>query len=375
MPTPDEDPMSILECLKRSTYPLAFRYLHKATGLNAHELSRMLSQLITSGLVSQVTYVDPFGFRVIRYRIQNSSEEIYVEDNASLEDKPFSNQSIEDDASFSTRLLKKRSKLSPEEEQRLIQKAQDQDDKKSESRLVLHYLPWLSGIAHSICNEPDKFFDLVQIGTEAFLKCIRRFDKGRGRSLPSYAYRAVWGSMLNFLVRQDWLVPLPETRRLLIRLIREATDRLLLQHGREPSIQEVADETWLTEETIRSAAQADLAHSVSSLESVSEDFLAANERYQPELAVEPRHLLESLKRAVSESTIFDDREKQILFSRSLLPITERKKLKELAADMKISTKRVHCIEQRAVKKLRKNMVTTSRLAILKVRKISARIAK
>jgi RNA polymerase sigma factor (sigma-70 family) len=353
MPTPDEDPILIMECLEQSKYPLAFGYLHKVTGLNVHALSRMLSQLVTSGLVSELTCVDPFGIRVVRYRLRSSSDESYVEGNARLEDKPFSNQSIENDALFSTRLLKKKSKLSPDEEQHLIQKAQEQNDKKSESRLVLNYLPWLSGIAHSVCNDPDKLRDLMQIGIVAFLRCIRRFDKGRGKSLCSYAYRAVWGSMLNFLVRHDWLVPLPETRILVIRLIREATERLILQHRREPSIQEVADETWLTEETIRSAAQADLAHSVSSLESVSEDFLAANERYQPELAVEPRHLLESLKRAVSESTIFDDREKQILFSRSLLPITERKKLRELAADMKISTKRVHCIEQRAVKKLRK----------------------
>ena len=147
------------------------------TGLNVHALSRMLSQLVTSGLVSELTCVDPFGIRVVRYRLRSSSDESYVEGNARLEDKPFSNQSIEDDASFSTRLLKKRSKLSPEEEQRLIQKAQDQDDKKSESSLVLHYLPWLSDIAHSICNEPDKFFNLVQIGSVAFLKCIRRFDR------------------------------------------------------------------------------------------------------------------------------------------------------------------------------------------------------
>jgi DNA-directed RNA polymerase specialized sigma subunit len=159
--------------------------------------------------------------------------------------------------------------------------------------------------------------------------------------------------MLNFLVRQDWLVRVPEMMRFVIRLIWEATERLRLQHGREPSIQEIAEETELTEETIRSAAQADLARSVSGLESVSDDLLTANERFQPERVVEAKHLLESLKRAVSESTNFDEREKKILFSRSLVPITERKKLRELAADMKISTKRVHCIEQRAVKKLRK----------------------
>jgi RNA polymerase sigma factor (sigma-70 family) len=353
MPTPDEDPMLIMECLEQSKYPLAFGYLHKTTGLNVHALSRMLSQLVTSGLVSELTSVDPFGIRVIRYRLRSSSEETYVEDNANLGDKPFSNQSIEDDALFSTRLLKRRTKLSPDEEQYLIQKAQDQDDKKAESSLVSNYLQWLSSIAHSMCSEPDKFPDLMQIGTEAFLKRIRRFDKGRGISLSSSAYRAVWGSMLNFLVRQDRLVPLPEARRLVIRTIKEAKERLLLQHGREPSIQEIADETELSEETIRFAAQADLAHSVSSLDLVSEDSLTANERYEPEHAVEVKHLLESLKNAVSGSTDFDDREKKILSSRYLGPTTEHKKLRELAADMRISTSQIHRIEQRALKKLRK----------------------
>jgi RNA polymerase sigma factor (sigma-70 family) len=349
MPTPDEDPMPILECLKRSTYPLTLQYLSQTTGISAHAVKRMLSQLVICGLVLQDTYVDSLGFEVIRYRLQKTSGKIYVEGYAA-EGKPFSHQSIGDDAAtLSSRLGKKRSKLSPEEEHCLIQKIQEEGNKESESSLVRSYLPWLSGIAHSICNNPDKIRDLVQAGTVPFLKCIRHFDKRKGSSLAGYAYRGVRGRMLDSLVQEDRLVGLPESKRIIIRLIGEATERLLLQHGREPSIQEIAAETELTEETIHSAAQADLACSIR-LELLSEDLLPANERLQPERVLETDLFLENLRRAISDSNL-TGKEREVLNWRHLVPVHERKKLWELAADMGISTSRVHFIEQRAIEKV------------------------
>jgi len=99
--------------------------------------------------------------------------------------------------------------------------------------------------------------DLFQIGTIGLMKAIDKFDLGLGVQFSTYAVPMITGEIKRFL-RDDGMVKVSRTIKENGMKVSFARQRLQTALGREPSIQEIAEETGLEREDIIIAMEASI---------------------------------------------------------------------------------------------------------------------
>ncbi len=137
----------------------------------------------------------------------------------------------------------------------LIARSQ-QGDKEAREVLIEKNL----GLVHSIVRrflgrgvEPE---DLFQIGTIGLIKAIDHFDLSYDVKFSTYAVPLITGEIKRFL-RDDGMVKVSRTIKEQGMKLKIAQQRLQNKLGREPSLQELAEETGLSMEEIVMATEAD----------------------------------------------------------------------------------------------------------------------
>jgi RNA polymerase sigma factor for flagellar operon FliA len=79
--------------------------------------------------------------------------------------------------------------------------------------------------------------DLLAAGSLGLTEAARRYDPSRNVPFHSYAIPRIWGAMLDELRSHDWL---SSDAREKVTRVRKNTDRFVQEHGRPPSLEEVA---------------------------------------------------------------------------------------------------------------------------------------
>lgn len=97
--------------------------------------------------------------------------------------------------------------------------------------------------------------DLFQIGTIGLMKAIDKFDLGLGVKFSTYAVPMIAGEIKRFL-RDDGPVKVSRTIKENGMKVSLARQRLQAAEGREPTLQEIAEDTGLTSEEIIMAMEA-----------------------------------------------------------------------------------------------------------------------
>jgi RNA polymerase sigma factor (sigma-70 family) len=95
--------------------------------------------------------------------------------------------------------------------------------------------------------------DLVGFGTIGLIDAIGRFDIDRGLTFQTYAVTRIRGTILDELRSLDWV---PRAVRGKMHSIDKATAEFEQQHGAEPDIDDLVDETGLDREDVRSTLSA-----------------------------------------------------------------------------------------------------------------------
>ena len=101
-------------------------------------------------------------------------------------------------------------------------------------------------------TDPD---DLYQLGCLGFLKAIDGFDSEFGTQFSTYAVPKIAGEIRRFL-RDDGNIKVSRTLKEQAQKIRMAQNHLTLELGRDPTVNEVAEETGLSPEEIAAAENA-----------------------------------------------------------------------------------------------------------------------
>ncbi|MCL2225711.1 MAG: RNA polymerase sporulation sigma factor SigF [Defluviitaleaceae bacterium] len=143
----------------------------------------------------------------------------------------------------------------------LIARAQDGDNDAAELLIKEN-----SGLIWSVVKkfakrgyEPD---DLYQIGAIGLLKCIRKFDSSFDVKFSTYAIPMIIGEIKRFL-RDDGIIKVSRPMKELATKARYTTEMLTAKHGRQPTINELAEEIGVTTEELVVAM--DAGHDVESL--------------------------------------------------------------------------------------------------------------
>ena len=97
--------------------------------------------------------------------------------------------------------------------------------------------------------------DLYQLGCVGFLKAIQGFDENFGTQFSTYAVPKISGEIRRFL-RDDGAVKVSRGVKERAQLIRNARNTMEQRLGREPTINELSEETGITPEDIAVAETA-----------------------------------------------------------------------------------------------------------------------
>lgn len=246
--------------------------------------------------------------------------------------------------------------LPPASERELVAAAAAGDSVACE-QLVEAFLPSIAGVARIYRSTPgiDRA-ELMQEGVVGLLRAARRYDPARGT--PFWAYASWWvrQAMQQLVAEMTRPVALSDRPLRGVARIKEARAKHLQEHGREPSIAELASATGLERKQIESLIAIErtprgLDEPVSGEEGAGgtmQDLVAdpvAEDQYQHVLDRMEIEFVRGLTDGLSE------RERNILHSHYGLGCRAQT-LAQIAGPLGVSTERVRQIEEQALKKLR-----------------------
>ena len=188
--------------------------------------------------------------------------------------------------------------------------------------------------------------DLYQLGCLGFLKAIEGYDPEFGTQFSTYAVPKIAGEIRRFL-RDDGTVKVSRSIKEQAATIKSVRSRLTAALGREPTIQEIGNQTGFTPEEIALAETATAATESIQRESGEEGFSLENvltDTESEERMVEKIALRQAIEK-------LPERERMVIQLRYFHCLTQQR----VAKVLDVSQVQVSRIEKKAVALLREMM--------------------
>ncbi len=144
--------------------------------------------------------------------------------------------------------------MSQEELLRLAKKG----DKDASERLITENAGLIWSVARRYTGRGSEMDDLYQLGCLGFLKAVDGFDPDFGTQFSTYAVPKIAGEIRRFL-RDDGTIKVSRTVKEHAVTIRTVRNQLIVSLGREPTLQEISEQTGFTPEEIAVAETATAA--------------------------------------------------------------------------------------------------------------------
>lgn len=144
--------------------------------------------------------------------------------------------------------------LSHEEMLQLIDAAQQGDDEARET-LVVRNIALVKSIVRGYLRRGVDFEDLMQIGSMGLIKAIAGYDPAFGVRFSTYAVPMISGEIKRFL-RDDGMIKVSRFLKENAIKIMRASEQLKKKLGREPTLEELSEETEIEREEIVQSMEA-----------------------------------------------------------------------------------------------------------------------
>lgn len=227
----------------------------------------------------------------------------------------------------------------------LIRKAKEGDKQAAES-LILENSGLIWSIARRYMGRGVETDDLYQLGCLGFLKAIDGFDLEFGTQFSTYAVPKISGEIRRFL-RDDGAVKVSRGLKEQSAAIKGMRSKLTALFGREPTIQEIADQLGLSPEEIAIAETATAATESIQQENGEDGFTLENVLTDTESE-------EKMVERIAVRQVVDnlpERERIVIQLRYYHGLTQQR----VAKVMNVSQVQVSRIEKKALEKLREFM--------------------
>ncbi|MDX9871909.1 MAG: RNA polymerase sporulation sigma factor SigF [Clostridia bacterium] len=235
--------------------------------------------------------------------------------------------------------------LGDEEMMNLLSRAQTGDIAARE-KLINCNLRLVFNLVQRFGNRGYELEDLFQIGTIGLIKAIDKFNMSYNVKFSTYAVPMIIGEIRRFL-RDDNPVKISRSLKENAYKINKVREQLTREWGREPTLQEIAQEAGISQEEI-----------VSSLEAVQAPTSIHETLYQDD--GDPIYVIDQLSNENEEVNWFDrialkevlnkltEKEREIILMRFFQDKTQT----EVAASVGLSQVQVSRIERQALKRFK-----------------------
>ena len=251
--------------------------------------------------------------------------------------------------------IQKYNLLTPEEEKELGRRARlgDSDAKK---KLIESNLRFVVSVAKAYRNMGTPFSDLINEGNVGLIKAAERFDERRGVRFLSYAVWWIKQAIMKAVTEHIKSYRLPMSRAGKMLKVKRTKEKVTREIGREPSVEEIAEELGMDTEKIEDAikiAKHDISlddtikntDDLEYLDVISEDVVTPEEEYYR------GKFLNSISESLDK---LKPRDRKIIIYYFGMEGKRPHTLEEIGRMLGVSRERIRQLRNRALKQLRKH---------------------